>query len=158
MTVPVSTVPLAIAGLFTLVEAQVATDANASQIVVTYDAKEVGPDMPNDIIQIATNVVRRVVPEAFMGGYQMAGPLKETYTIECLASSWSGSADPVAVMNRAYVLAGYIESAVRTDPSLGTEVLESHPAGTDGGGAFWTPQPVGRESDLIVNIAVMTLN
>ena len=156
MSVPVSTVPLALAALLTQVNTQVATDSLASTIVVGYG--EPGMDLPADVIEIGTNVIRRVVPEAFMGGYQMAGPLKEEYDIECLVSTWSGDADAVAIVNRAYQLAGYIETAVRTDPSLGTNVLESHPGGTKGGGATWTTDPIGRLCELTVTISVFTLN
>ena len=155
-TPPTSTVPTAIAGLFALVSTQVAADSAAGSIVVTYG--EPGMDLPPDIIQIATNVRRTVVPEALMGGYAMVGPLQETYTIDNLVSSWSGSADPVAVMNRAYVLANYIEAAVRTDPTLGTSVLEAHPGGSDGGNAQWTESPVGRLCELTVDIVVTTIN
>ena len=154
MTIPVSTVPAAVAALTTQVATQVATDSQAGAILVCQG--EVGADAPNDIIQIATNVRRSVKPEAFIGSYQ-SGSLQEDYTISCLVSSWSGDPDPVAITQRAYVLAAYIETAVRTDPSLGSSVLEAHPAGTDGGNAVWTDSPVGRLFELTVDIVVLTI-
>jgi hypothetical protein len=156
MSAPPSTVPTAIAALFSMVQSQAATDASASQILVT--TGEPGMDSPNDIIQIATNVRRRVVPEAFMGGYDQLGPLKETYDIDNIVSTWSGSADPVAAITRVYQLADLIESAVRFDPSLGTTVVEAHPGGTDGGNPEWTTDPVGRLCTLTVTVSVFTLN
>ena len=108
MTVPVSTAAAALASLLTQVQAQVATDATASQVLVCIG--EPGMDLPSDIIQLGTNIRRQVVPEAFMGGYQMAGPLKETYEIECTVSSWSGDPDPVAIVDRAYALAERMEA------------------------------------------------
>ena len=152
MSIPVSTVPAAIAALTTLVTTQTAADPT---ILVCQG--EVGMDTPNDIIQIATDVRRTVVPEAFLGSYQ-AGALQETYTITCLVSAWSGDPDAVAITSRAYVLAGYIETAVRTDPSLGSTILEAHPGGTSGGNATWTESPVGRLCELSVTIDVLTIN
>ena len=152
MTIPVSTVPAAIAALTALIATQTASDPT---ILVCQG--EVGMDTPNDIIQIATDVRRTVVPEAFLGSYQ-AGALQETYTITCLVSAWSGDPDAVAITSRAYVLAGYIETAVRTDPSLGSTILEAHPGGTSGGNATWTESPVGRLCELSVTIDVLTIN
>ena len=153
MTIPVSTVPAALAALTAQVTTQTATDTLPILVV----QGEPGMDMPNDIIQIATDVRRTVRPEAFLGGYQQ-GALEESYTISCLVSTWSGDSDPVAITSRAYVLAGYVESAVRTDPSLGTTILESHPSGTSGGQATWTEDPVGRLCELTVTIDVITIN
>ena len=152
MTIPVSTVPAAVAALTTLITTQVATD---TQPILVCQG-EIGMDAPNDIIQIATNVRRTVRPEAFIGSYQ-SGSLQEDYTITCLASSWSGDPDPVAITTRAYTLAAYIETAVRTDPTLGSTVIEAHPSGTDGGQATWTPDPVGRLCELSVDIFVTTI-
>lgn len=151
-----SSIPAACAALQTLVAAQVAADSLASQILVCVG--EPPMDQPNDIIQLVTNVRRVVRPEAMMGSYNVSGPLEETYEIQCLVSSWSGSSDPVAILNRAYVLASYVESAVRVDPSLGGTVLEAHPSGTDGGQSTWTTEPVGRLCELTVTIEARNLN
>ena len=151
--IPVSTVPAAVASLTTLINTQVATDS----LPILVCQGDVPMDVPNDIIQIATNVRRSVKPEAFIGSYQL-GSLQEDYTVSCLCSSWSGDPDPVAITARAYQLAGYIETAVRTDPTLGTNVIEAHPAGTDGGNATWTDSPVGRLCELTVDVFVTTIN
>lgn len=155
MSIPVSTFPTAIAAIISQTQTQVNTDSLASQIVVTWG--EPGMDLPNDIIMIGVDHTRKVNPEVLIGSYQ-TGSLKEAYTIDCLASSWSGDADPVALGNRAWVLAGYIETAVRTDPSLGTSVLEAHPSGTKGQGPTWTIDPIGRLCQVTVTIEVFTLN
>ena len=73
-------------------------------------------------------------------------------------SSWSGSADPVAITNRAYTLLGYLEVAVRTDPSLGSTILEAHPSGSDGGEPVWTDEPQGRLCEITETVFVTTLN
>ena len=152
MTIPVSTVPAAIAALTALITTQTASDPT---ILVCLG--EVGMDVPNDIIQVATDVRRTVIPEAFLGGYQ-AGSLQESYVITCLVSSWSGDPDPVAITNRAYTLAGFVETAVRADPSLGSTIIEAHPSGTTGGNATWSESPVGRLCELSVTIDVITIN
>ena len=151
-----TSVPGAVAALQTLVQTQIQADLLASQILVCIG--EPPMDSPNDVIQLVTNVRRVVRPEAMMGSYNVSGPLEETYEIQCLVSSWSGSSDPVSIMQRAYVLASYIESAVRTDPSLGSTVLEAHPSGTDGGESKWTSEPVGRLCELTVTIEARNLN
>ena len=154
MTIPVSTVPAALAALTTQVKTQVATDKLANQIVVCVG--EPGMDLPNDIVEIGSDVRRVVKPETFIGSFA-AQALDEQYDIECKVSSWSGDPDPVAVINRAYVLAGYIETAVRTDPTLGGTVLVSFPSGTSGGNAEWSGDPVGRLAELTVTIHVENL-
>ena len=151
--IPVSTVPAAVAALTTLVATQVATDT----LPITVCQGEVPMDYEPDIIQIATNVRRQVKPEAFIGSYQL-GSLQEDYTISCRCSSWSGDPDPIAVTQRAYTLVGYVETAVRTDPTLGVNVIEAHPAGSDGGNAEWTEAPVGRLCELTVDIFITTIN
>ena len=136
----VSTVPLAVAGLQTLVKTQVATDAKASRILVCLG--EPGMDEPNDIIQLATNVRRTVKPETFMGSYTVTGPLRETFDIECIVSSWTGGPDALTCLNRAYVLLSY---------------LEAHPSNTAGGQPEWTDSPTGRLVTINASISVQTL-
>ena len=151
-----SSVPRACAALLAAITTQVAADPLASQVLVCIG--EPPMDSPNDIIQVVTNVRRVVRPEAMMGSYNVSGPLEENYEIQCLVSSWSGSSDPVSILNRAYVLASYVESAVRVDPSLGSTVLEAHPSGTDGGEPKWTSEPIGRLCELTVTIEARNLN
>ena len=153
MTIPVSTVPAAIAALL----AQITTQVSADALQITVCQGQWPMDYEPDIIQVATNVRRIIRPEAFLGSYQ-AGSLQEDYTISCIVSSWSGNPDPALTVNRAYVLAGYIETAVRTDPTLGTTVIEAHPAGSDGGNADWTESPVGRLCEITVDVFVTTIN
>jgi len=155
MSIPVSTVPAALAGLQSLVATQVATDSKASQIVLCLG--EPGMDLPSDIIQIGTNVRRSVRPQVFMGSFQ-AQALEEDYDIEVLVSSWSGDADPAAIVNRAYQLVAYVETAVRTDPTLAGVVLEAYPSSTNGGNAEWSGDPVGRLCEITVTVHVTTLN
>ena len=153
MTIPVSTVPAAIAALTSQVNTQVATDA--SPIAVYYG--EPPTDLPNDVIQIGTTVRRTMRPREFIGSYQGQAFL-ESYDISCLVSSWSGDADPVAITTRAYTLLGYLETAVRTDPSLGSTIIDAYPAGSDGGEPTWTDDPQGRLCEITATIHVETLD
>ena len=152
MTIPVSTVPAAIAALTTQVSTQTATD---SQPILVYYG-DLTTDAPNDIIQIGTTVRRQMRPREFIGSYQGQAFL-ETYDIQCLVSAWSGSADPVAITQRAYTLLGYLETAVRTDPSLGSSIIDAYPAGSDGGEPVWTDDPQGRLCEITATIHVETL-
>ena len=152
MTIPVSTVPAAIAALTTQVSTQTATDS--LPILVYYG--DLTTDAPDDIIQIGTTVRRQMRPREFIGSYQGQAFL-ETYDIQCLVSAWSGSADPVAITQRAYTLLGYLETAVRTDPTLGGNDLEAHPSNTAGGQPEWTDSPTGRLVTINASISVQTL-
>ncbi len=159
--IPISTVPYAIQNLMAQVQVQVSQDPYSSEVLVYYG--EPGMDTPNDMVEVGTTVHRTVAPEAFAGSYQVSGTLKETYTIDCLVSSWSGDPDPMSRLSRAYTLLAYVEAAVRTDPTLGDTVLDAHPSGTSGGQVTWTggdsedEGPIGRLCELTVTIAVTTL-
>ena len=155
MSIPVSTVPSAIAALTSQIQTQVNTDPSATAIAVFTGDED--RNRANDRIIVATNVNRTVTHEAFLGSLQL-GSLEEKYTIEVLVSAYSGDPDGVANMNRAWVLAGYVETAVRTDPTLGSSVLIARPAGTRGAQSYWTADPVGRQCDITVAIFVDTLN
>lgn len=154
-TIPVSTVPAAIAALTSQIQTQVNTDPAATTILVI--AGQEGADAPNDLIIVATNVRRSVAERTFIGDLSLDS-LEETYTIEVLCSSWSGDPDPVPNMNRAWVLAGYVETAVRTDPTLGSEVLIARPSGSTGGQSQVSETPVGRLTEITVGVYVDTLN
>lgn len=159
MTIPVSTVPTAIAALTSQIQTVVNSGegTNAPSVGLFTGDEDGGMYRPNDRIIVATNVRRTVKPQVLMGSYQQ-GSLNETYTIDVLVSSYTGDNDPVTNMNRAWVLVGYVETAVRTDPTLGTDVLESHPGGTQGGQSYFTEDPIGRQTDIIVSVDVLTLN
>jgi hypothetical protein len=155
MSIPVSVVPQAIAALLSAVNTQVATDANASTIDVVQGAP--GPDLPGDIIAIATEVRRSARIETFIGGGGTDW-LNEDPEIICLVSCWNGDPDPTGVQARAYTLLGYIETAIRTDPSLGGLVDFAFPAETNDTGAQWTESPAGRLVEITVTVKLSKLN
>jgi hypothetical protein len=159
MTIPVSTVPAAISALLAQTQTQVANDSDAGTILLI-EGQE-GDDRPDDIIIIGTNIHRTVTWEAFIGTADLDA-LGEVYEIESMVSCWSGDSDPVAIKVRAWQLVGYIETGVRTDPSLGGLVVVAQPAGTSGGGVVWSEAvgsaPIGRLCEITVTVRVTTLN
>ena len=155
--IPVSTVPAAIAALTSQIQAQVTGNEGANAGAVAVFTGDEDANRPNDRIIVATNVDRRVRHDAFIGSYQ-TGALEEDYVIDVLVSSYSGDPDGVANMTRAWTLAGYVETAVRTDPSLGSTIVVATPAGTKGGQSYWTDSPTGRQTDIIVMVEVKTIN
>ena len=96
MTTTVSTVPAAIAALTSLITAQVATDS----LPILVCQGEPPMDMPSDIIQIATDVMRTVVPQVFLGGYAQ-GSLEERYTITCLPGTLDADARGEVLLRQA---------------------------------------------------------
>ena len=159
MTIPVSTVPLALAYLNTAITTAYAADANASQILLTFIDPGAGPDLPNDIISIG-EVVRTVEPMAMVGsGGQFW--LDEKYEIECMISSWTGSGPEdglntvvLAMSARAWQLLSYVETAVRTDPSLGGLVTVAYPMAATAPVTGWTENPIGLAAEITFRIHV----
>ena len=160
MTIPVSTVPAALTALTVLVQTAAASDvppAGQDAILVTQgDVRNM--DLPPDIIVVGQSVRRTIRQAEFIGSYA-AQALEERYTISSLVSATSGSDDPVAITNRAYALAAYIETAVRTDPTLGGTVLDAYPSGSDGGKPTWSEGEAQlRICELTVDTDVVVLN
>jgi hypothetical protein len=155
MAIPVPTISQAITNLLTLINAQVATDAQASQVLVVLGQE--GADRPNDIVNVATDIRFHLIPEVLMGSFQQ-GALLEEFEIDVLVSSWSGDPDPATIVARALTLVGYVTTAVRTDPTLGGVELEAYPSTVTGGEAVWTEAPAGRLCEITVTVHCMALN
>lgn len=155
MTIPVSLVPTAVANLTTLVQAQVNTDTNASAVLVCVGDE--GMNSPDDIVKIAADIRRQTNFEVFVGGYQ-SGAVKEVFEIDVICSSWSGDDDPTARLARAWVLVGYVETAVRTDPSLSGIELVAEITRSTQPGVQWTTDPVGRLCEVTLTVTCTQLN
>lgn len=151
--IPVSTVPKAITAILTAVKARLSAAGETDVLVC------VGTPMandPTDIIQIASDVRRRVNPNAFVGSGG-AGALEENYTIDvtvsCARQVATPQTDSIALSNRVWELVAYVENAVRTDPSLGDVVVVAWPGQSTGGkpqtGTGTTP---GRVVTVVVPI------
>lgn len=160
--IPVSTVPSALAYLNTEIAAAYADDPLASQILVTFIDPGDGPDVPNDIIALG-EVVRTVEPVSLVGSGGQ-GWLNEEYEIECTVSSWTGSGPeqgdntiPLAMIARAWQLVAYVETAIRTDPSLGDLVNVAYPMAATAPVVGWTEKPVGLAAEITFRIHVSNL-
>ena len=153
MTIPVSTVPQAIAYLLTAIQTQLSTDSLPIMLTLgdptlTY--------LPNDIVKIA-GVQRTVNPDTFVGsGGQFW--LEEQYHIDIICASWTGSAETLVVTERVWQLNAYVEAAIRTDPSLGGLVNIAYPSGGTSPGPEWTGDPVGPRVEITNPIMVEVLN
>lgn len=158
MAIPNPTVPTAITNLISQVNTQVAADTgnplDQSKVLVVQG--EEGKEHPHDIINVGVDVKRTVTWRTLIGSAQ-AQAWEEDYEIECRVSSWGGI-DPGPVVNRAWVLQGYLETAVRTDPSLGGVVQEASIATSGGGNAAWSGSPISRVCEITSAVRCVVLN
>ena len=157
MSIPVSTVPAAMNYLVASVQALANTDplvaAGTAEILVKL-GEEV-QNRPPDVIEFGS-VSRRVNWETMVGsGGALA--LYEQYDIECEVSSWLPYSDAfdettaaLQVNNRAWVLASYLETTIRTDPSLGGIAEIAYPQSSNA----TKPEPDSLQSGLIVTISL----
>ena len=155
MTIPVSTVPAAMAYLVASVQALAQTDpavmAGTDEILVKLGDET--KNRPPDVIEFGS-VQRQVKWETFVGsGGQFA--LYETYEIDVEISSWipysdvnDDSAVALQVNNRAWQLVAYVETVIRTDPSLGNLVEIAYPRDSTAS----VPEPDAKAAGLIVTI------
>ena len=123
MTIPASTVPLAIGYLFDNIKTTIGDPA----VRVSY-----GPPPPGatgDMIVIE-GVTREPVV-ARMRGSGGAGWIDEIYTIELNCWVFRGGDNGQPVYERAAALADVVESVVRTDPSLGGAVVVAAPSAVE---------------------------
>lgn len=156
MTIPTSTVPQAISALLAQIQTQIDADPDGSQILLVEG--EEGTDTPGDIILVGTDVRRSVTWETFIGSADLDA-LGEAYEIDSAVSCWSGDPNPALVRTRAWQLVGYIETAVRTDPSLGGLIVVAQPFATQGGNVVWSAgETMGRLCEITVTVRVTTLN
>ena len=109
---------------------------------------------PPDMIEFG-QVHRQVRWETFVGsGGQFA--LYETYEIDCDVSSWLSYTDigddtdiAEQVNARAWVLNAYVETVIRTDPSLGGLVELAYPQASTAS----VPEPDDKAKGLMVTIS-----
>lgn len=148
--IPVSTVPAVLSYLLTNVTAACNADAavlqGTDQILVKLG--QPSRDNPPNMVEFG-RISRRVKWESFVGGGG-ADALYEIYDIDLSVYSWLGYGDvsddssvALQVMQRAWQILGYIETVVRTDPSLGGLVDIAYPLSSDSPDPEWTEQPVG---------------
>ncbi len=137
MSIPISTVPAAMKYLVAEIETQV----NDDSVLISYGPP--GTNQPNDIIAVMGFEAREVQPHSFVGGGGQHW-LYETYEILIVVSVFRGGPTVnESCFERAMTLLSAVETAVRTDPSLGGAVLESNPSHVDKSDAFYDSEHKG---------------
>lgn len=162
MTIPVSVVPAACSYLLTAIESACSADPLFPEMLI--ELGEPTQDLENDIIAVG-RVVRSEQPRTLVGsGAQFW--LNESFDIDVNINTWLGSgdadntsADALALNARAWQLVGYVETAVRNDPSFGGLVNEAFPRMTDSTGPVWSDSPAGGQAvGITMQIHVENLN
>lgn len=141
-TIPSPSVAPALDYLLIAIQAQAGADAFYNNMVIKLG--EAGVDWPNEGVILIGAVRRTLVPRTVIGsGAQFW--LGEVFDITVTASTWiaSGDADDNSVVStqvsdRAWLLQSYVETAVRSDPSLGGLDLQAYPASTTSPGPTWS--------------------
>lgn len=151
MPIVTSTVGTAITALVTAVQTQVNTDASASQILVAEATEQT--DLPLEMIIVAEGEqTLNVRPFCFTGGMTSRNSMFETYNLDVTVSKYDGSYEPDIEIQRVYTLCGYVEAAVRNDPSLGGAVLIAYPEARRVTGPQWTENPAGLLMEVTIPI------
>ena len=145
MSIPVSTVPAVMSYLLTQVSAACAADpavlAGTDEILVK--TGEPAKNLPPNVIQFGA-VSRRVKWESFVGGggndalYETYDINLDIYTALAYGDVSDDSAVALQVIQRAWQLLGYVETAVRADPSLGGLVDIAYPLSSNSPNPEWT--------------------
>jgi hypothetical protein len=130
MSIPASTAPAVRQYLYDQCTAKLTPDPGdvRASLLVVFDAP--GPDQPEDIVVIGP--VRRQLKVAAMIGGGGAGWLDESYTVEIAVDVFRGSDNGQAAYVRAMDLTNAIIALVRTDLTLGGNVIKSTPKSDDG--------------------------
>lgn len=110
---------------------------------------EPGPNQPDDIVSVGA-INRDIGTNSLVGGGG-AGWLEEKYRITVDIEVYRGGDDPQRVCERTSALADGITYSVRTDPTMGGNVLIARPVTStyDGG---WDDDHLGRIGSATVVI------
>jgi hypothetical protein len=124
--IPVSTAPAVRDWLFEQCNAALTPDPldKSAQLIVVYDAP--GTYQPQDIVTVG-EVSTEYTTNSLVGGGG-AGWLQERYRVTVEVVIFRGGDNAKAVCDRAHLLAGQIVRIVRSDPTLGGNVLTGMPA------------------------------
>ena len=151
MTIPVSTAPQAMVYALGLIQTALSADTAYGSMYVGMAIP--GPDVSNEIVCITGETNRTLSRQSFVGSMG-ALALEEVYDIEVIISAFNDQSDTTAVLNRAWALAGYVDQAIRSDPSFGGLVLTAYPVSTTGGEITPIGQPSGLQVTLTTSIRV----
>lgn len=153
MTIPSSTAPAVRQWLYDQCAAGLAPDPNnvRASLLVCFDAP--GPNEPDDIVAIG-QVRRRLKPGAMIGGGG-AGFLDETYTVEIVIDVFRAADSGQTAYQRAMDLANAVVAIVRTDLTMGGNVIKSVPTG-DSAEVEWDSEHGGKRACVTVEIECVT--
>lgn len=148
MTIPSSSVPGAIGAILSAITTAAAGDRSTMTICLGVP----GTNVDDDIIWIDGEVARSLPVESMIGSFG-AQALREVYDLTINVSSFADS-DDLTVMTRAYQLAAYVESAVRSNPTLGGLVELCVPTGSTGGQPQPVQEPAGVQCELVIKVHI----
>ncbi|MGW1859363.1 hypothetical protein [Streptomyces collinus] len=153
MTIPKSTAPAVRQWLYDQCTANLAPDPDnvRASLAVVFDAP--GPENPDDIVAISR--VRRTLKVGAMVGGGGAGWLDEDYTVEVVIDCFRGSDSGQVAYERAMTLADGVIAIVRTDLTLGGNVIMARPKGDDAE-VEWDSEHGGKRACVTVEIACVT--
>jgi hypothetical protein len=150
MNIPSSTVPAVRRWLFNQLTSALTPDPNNARASLLVCVDGPGPNEPDDIVSIGS--VNRTFEKGSFVGSGGAGWLRERYTITIEIDCYRGGDDPLAVAERAQVLADGVVAVVRSDLTLGGNVLISTPLSDDGSGE-WDENHLGRHWTQTVTVS-----
>jgi len=153
MTIPSSTAPAVRQWLYDQCTAGLAPDPDnvRASLLVCFD--QPGPDNPDDIVAIGK--VRRQLTAAAMIGGGGSGWLDENYTVEIVVDVFRGSDGGQVAYERAMTLANAVIAIVRSDLTLGGNVIRSQPKGDDAE-VEWDSEHGGKRACVTVEIECVT--
>jgi hypothetical protein len=153
MTIPSSTAPAVRQWLYDQCTAGLTPDPNnvRASLLVVFDSP--GPNEPDDIVAIGR--VRRQLKVGAMIGGGGAGFLDESYTVEVVVDVFRGSDSGQVAYSRAMTLANAVIAIVRTDLTLGGNVIRSVPKGDDAE-VEWDTEHGGKRACVTVEIECVT--
>lgn len=152
-TIPVSSVPQAVAYLKTQIQAQLTSTTSTATLrqgTYVFAGDPTTPNLPDDFISVG-RVVRSLSKESMRGDGGF-GYLQESYDVTVTVSVWRGGQTEPWVTNRAWELVGYVEAAVRSTPGLGGLVDEAYPSRSTTPGPVFTGEPVGPQVTITETI------
>ena len=158
MTIPVSTAPAAQTYLLQAIKAQAQFDSTYLDMLIRIG--QPGRDLPNDSIVITGVRSRSVNWQTYRGdGGQFTLDEKYNLGVECSTWAAAGDSDDTSTystqsLERAWQLVGYVETAVRNDPSLGELVDIAHPLDAAQEGPEWTSGTSGAGLLCAVNLLI----
>lgn len=149
MPIPASSIPAAKQYLFNQIAAAL---ASSKDLRVYMDEPPTDPPPESDVIVVG-NVEQTFEPWEMVGSGG-AGWLYEKYSIQVLVSVYRGGDEPIIVLTQATNLVYQVCSVVRTDPSLGNNVLQAYPASVNYESGWSDEGASGRITEAEIKIAI----